>query len=435
MSPNPTSSPRAVPRHPEPPPREEAAPRRARPDAPARPFPQRAEHLFAQRLAGLNLRLAPLLAAAISAGALALAMIASGQDTSLLPPALWWVLVTAAALASAVLAWRRGRDGGASAPWSGTGAGWETALLLAAAAGLGLAGADLAAPGSARWLLTVLLAVCLVGLASIAARPLRFALVAALVLAPLAFRAAPQAPDVAVAAVVMFAVLVPVYGLVSLVLASAVRSDAEQRARLDRLEFTNEALFADRQALHTESRTDALTALANRRHLEETLRNEWSRCRRSRSPLSCVLLDVDHFKAYNDHYGHDGGDDCLRAVASLLADTSRRPGDLVARQGGEEFVLLLPETGSGGAATVAELIKRALAERDLPHAASPTAPRVTVSMGVATLVPDAERIPEELLKAADLALYEAKRSGRNCVVMADREALESARHAARGMIG
>ena len=87
------------------------------------------------------------------------------------------------------------------------------------------------------------------------------------------------------------------------------------------------------------------------------------------------------------------------------------------------------------AATVADLIKRALAERDLPHAASPTAPRVTVSMGVATLVPDAERIPEELLKAADLALYEAKRSGRNCVVMADREALESARLAARGMIG
>ena len=125
------------------------------------------------------------------------------------------------------------------------------------------------------------------------------------------------------------------------------------------------------------------------------------------------MLDIDHFKAYNDHYGHGGGDRCRKSVADILSNSTRRAGDLVARYGGEEFVLLLPETGNVGATTVADLLKIAVNGAAIEHLGSPLNSVLTLSLGVATLLPESDRMPDELLKAADFALYEAKRNGRN----------------------
>ena len=176
-------------------------------------------------------------------------------------------------------------------------------------------------------------------------------------------------------------------------------------------------LLLKRQAdlLRQLSFLDGLTGIANRRRLDEALRREWRRCARSHAPLSLVMLDVDHFKAYNDHYGHQAGDECLRAVAGVLADQTKRPGDLVARYGGEEFVCLLPETDGEGAVLVAERLREAVARQRLPHAVSPVAGHVTVSLGAATARPLTETPSDSLYQAADLLLYEAKRAGRNRV--------------------
>ena len=160
---------------------------------------------------------------------------------------------------------------------------------------------------------------------------------------------------------------------------------------------------------------DGLTGIANRRRFDDTMAREWRRCARSHLPLSLIILDVDHFKAYNDQYGHQAGDECLRIVAEVLAERARRPSDLVARYGGEEFVCLLPETDGSGATRVAEGFRAAVAERRIPHAQSPVAPYVTISLGVATVIPSVESSPDRLAEMADQLLYRAKRSGRNRV--------------------
>ena len=160
---------------------------------------------------------------------------------------------------------------------------------------------------------------------------------------------------------------------------------------------------------------DGLTGIANRRRFDDTMAREWRRCARSHLPLSLIILDVDHFKAYNDQYGHQAGDECLRIVAEVLAERARRPSDLVARYGGEEFVCLLPETDGPGATRVAEGFRAAVAERRIPHAQSPVAPYVTISLGVATVIPSVESSPDRLAEMADQLLYRAKRSGRNRV--------------------
>ena len=209
----------------------------------------------------------------------------------------------------------------------------------------------------------------------------------------------------------------------------------EQQNLLRLLEDTNKSLSEDREVLATESRTDALTGLANRRLLEESLGAEWNRCRRSHLHLSCVLLDIDHFKAYNDHFGHDGGDDCLKQVATVLADNIRRAGDLVARYGGEEFMVLLPSTDLDGGRKVAEQLHSAMLQAKIPHPASPVADVVSISLGVASYEPEGGMQPAELFKAADLALYEAKRQGRNRVALAGKETMDSARLAVQGLIG
>ncbi|OYD86411.1 diguanylate cyclase domain-containing protein [Azospirillum brasilense] len=167
--------------------------------------------------------------------------------------------------------------------------------------------------------------------------------------------------------------------------------------------------------LRTLSFNDGLTGIANRRRFDEVLLREWRRCGRAQLPLSLIMLDVDQFKPYNDHYGHQAGDECLRAVAQLLADQMMRPGDLIARYGGEEFVCLLPETDEDGAVQVAERMRQMVAERRLPHAVSHVADHVTISLGVATARPMLDDTPDRLTQLADGLLYEAKRAGRNRV--------------------
>jgi diguanylate cyclase (GGDEF)-like protein len=159
--------------------------------------------------------------------------------------------------------------------------------------------------------------------------------------------------------------------------------------------------------------TDALTGLANRRTLDQVLRHEWFRAQRSGQPLSLLMIDADHFKAFNDRHGHQAGDDALRSVAKVIADNVRRPADLVARYGGEEFSVILAETDSQGAQQIAEHI-RATVEQ-LPRVAGAESP-ITVSIGISTWTTSTDISLEQLLFAADKALYQAKESGRNRVV-------------------
>ncbi|MBC7683047.1 MAG: diguanylate cyclase [Ferruginibacter sp.] len=184
--------------------------------------------------------------------------------------------------------------------------------------------------------------------------------------------------------------------------------------RLDVTEMVlqRQALEQANQRLALLSATDGLTGIANRRHFDTTLATEWLRGARQQEPLTLLMIDIDHFKLYNDHYGHLAGDACLRRVAQLLATCVRRAGELVARYGGEEFVLLLPGTDQNHARLVAQHCIDALALECIPHAASPTAHYVTLSIGLTHTIPDAEHPPEILVDAADMALYRAKNAGR-----------------------
>jgi diguanylate cyclase (GGDEF)-like protein/PAS domain S-box-containing protein len=160
--------------------------------------------------------------------------------------------------------------------------------------------------------------------------------------------------------------------------------------------------------------TDALTGLANRRRFDQYLSAEWRRSMRDHQPLSLLMLDADKFKAYNDTYGHQRGDNCLKQIAEACMDVVSRPGDLIARFGGEEFVVVLPNTESAGALQVANEICEALRSRRLPHSGN-TAGIVTISAGCATLIPKFGRHAPELIEMADKALYRAKFNGRNQV--------------------
>lgn len=163
---------------------------------------------------------------------------------------------------------------------------------------------------------------------------------------------------------------------------------------------------------------DGLTNVHNRRYFDERLNSEWSRAQRNNTELSLLLLDVDFFKRYNDYYGHQAGDECLRKVAGAIKSAMKRPADLVARYGGEEFVCLLPDTNQEGAIYLAEEIKQAIIALNITHVASTIIPRVTVSAGVCVKPPTYQGSPEQLLRSADLQLYNAKENGRNCVCSA-----------------
>jgi len=164
--------------------------------------------------------------------------------------------------------------------------------------------------------------------------------------------------------------------------------------------------------------TDGLTGLANRRAFDERLQEEWARARRDCTQLSLLLIDVDHFKKFNDHYGHQAGDGCLRALGRILSAHAKRPADLAARYGGEEFAVLLPNTGPDGCAEVGEGIRRALHELSMLHAQNPPSRLVTASVGAATSLPSQTTTDcSMLVAAADRALYAAKDSGRDRLVM------------------
>lgn len=181
--------------------------------------------------------------------------------------------------------------------------------------------------------------------------------------------------------------------------------------------------------------TDALTGVANRRSFDEALPLEWARAHRTGQPLSLLMVDVDHFKAYNDCYGHPGGDECLRNVGSAMGLALRRPTDLLTRYGGEEFAALLPATDLAGAEDVAARIHSALQAAALPHARSTTAAHVTVSIGIGLYLPGALAASaagsppdgNELTRVADEALYAAKQSGRSCTWHFDLSTREPAR--------
>lgn len=164
--------------------------------------------------------------------------------------------------------------------------------------------------------------------------------------------------------------------------------------------------------LRTRASTDALTGLANRRKLDEVMKSEWMRSLRSGKPVSLLVIDVDHFKAFNDRHGHHGGDEALRNVATTIANNIRRPGDFVARYGGEEFVVVLGETDLDGARAVAEIIRNAV--QNLAPYAGDSDP-ITVSIGMASTQANADESVEALFSRADRALYVAKSNGRNRV--------------------
>ena len=160
---------------------------------------------------------------------------------------------------------------------------------------------------------------------------------------------------------------------------------------------------------------DGLTGVANRRRFDEALLSEWRQCQRAGTPLALLMIDIDHFKRYNDHYGHPTGDACLQQVAAVLKAAMQRASDLVARYGGEEFACLLPGCDQAAALAKAQALQAALAARAIAHAASPTAAWVTLSIGVEVARPQEGGRPAALVAAADAALYSAKHSGRNCI--------------------
>ncbi len=190
----------------------------------------------------------------------------------------------------------------------------------------------------------------------------------------------------------------------------------EQAALAERVRERTAELEEVNSRLEALSATDSLTGLANRRRFDEALAAEWTRAARSRQPLALVMLDVDHFKKFNDRYGHQAGDDCLKSIATTLRSGAQRPGDLAARYGGEEFVLILPNTDAEHARVLAEMLRKTVAGLGVRHQDSPEG-KVTASIGAAITVPigDSDHGRQELLHLADKALYRAKHAGRNRV--------------------
>ncbi|MDY6900532.1 MAG: diguanylate cyclase, partial [Cyanobacteriota bacterium] len=161
--------------------------------------------------------------------------------------------------------------------------------------------------------------------------------------------------------------------------------------------------------------SDGLTGLANRRYFDNYLQQEWKRLSRERAFLSLIMCDVDYFKNYNDTYGHQLGDECLRRIATVLKKSIKRPADLVARYGGEEFTILLPNTDLQGTIHLAEKIRLKIKSLNISHLDSDISDCVTLSLGVATTIPRINNSPQTLIAAADKMLYGAKSAGRNCI--------------------
>lgn len=163
---------------------------------------------------------------------------------------------------------------------------------------------------------------------------------------------------------------------------------------------------------------DSLTQLANRRHFDQYLSQEWKRMTRDKTPLSLIMCDIDFFKAYNDTFGHQAGDHCLQQVANAINLAAKRPADLVARYGGEEFIVVLPNTDSEGALRVANEIRTNIRTLEISHPSSQVSQYVTLSFGVASAIPTQETLPETLITDADKRLYQAKAEGHDLIALA-----------------
>lgn len=195
-----------------------------------------------------------------------------------------------------------------------------------------------------------------------------------------------------------------------------LEQDEEKTALVGSLELAREEMELVNQYLETLSKTDALTGIPNRRAFDLASAREWRQSAREQAPLSLLMIDVDNFKAFNDRYGHQAGDTCLREIAGVIARAVRRPGDMVARYGGEEFAVILPNTERVGAEKIAADILQSVSGRALAHEASIFG-HVTISIGAACLYPQPDSAVEQLTALADEALYIAKRDGRNRVQM------------------
>ncbi|NUN63796.1 PleD family two-component system response regulator [Pseudanabaena biceps] len=203
------------------------------------------------------------------------------------------------------------------------------------------------------------------------------------------------------------------------VLRQRVRRLLDQANLRQQLEAANQQLAVFVNELQRLVAIDGLTQVANRRCLDEYLEQECRRSQREQLPISLVLCDIDFFKNYNDNYGHQEGDRCLQEVAQAISHSTNRPADLVARYGGEEFAIVLPNTDIDGGVSVAIRATELVRSRQLPHSQSKIASYVTISCGVATILVGHDFQAADLLKAADLALYQAKADGRNCVRQMD----------------
>ncbi len=179
---------------------------------------------------------------------------------------------------------------------------------------------------------------------------------------------------------------------------------------------TREALEKANEALETLSRTDPLSGLANRRWFDERIQREWRRMQREKKPITILLCDVDLFKQFNDRFGHPAGDDCLRFVADRLTELAKRPADLAARFGGDEFAVIFPDTHEQGAGHLARTLKAGISTFDFSDIATGEKAAIALSIGTATAYPGESRTPERLISLADEALYKAKKAGRNRIV-------------------
>jgi diguanylate cyclase (GGDEF)-like protein/PAS domain S-box-containing protein len=188
--------------------------------------------------------------------------------------------------------------------------------------------------------------------------------------------------------------------------------DSTERHRLE------QSLLATNTKLKKLATVDSLTQIANRRKFDDYLEQEWRCALRGQQPLSLIMFDIDAFKRYNDHYGHQIGDDCLISIAQTVKLTVERAADVVARYGGEEFAVVLPNTNLSGAIAIAEQIHDAVKVLAIPHESSSVGPIVSISLGIASLVPTAVRSPADLIARADRALYAAKQQGRDRYVVA-----------------
>ncbi len=197
-----------------------------------------------------------------------------------------------------------------------------------------------------------------------------------------------------------------------------IRSVLKLKMEMDRRKILMKQLQESNRALKRLTLIDGLTSIANRRHFNQTMENEWKRMRRDKKALSLMMLDIDYFKKYNDHYGHQRGDDCLKIVAKAIAREAKRAGDLAARYGGEEFVVLLPDTPPRQAMEVARKIMKRIELLRIPHEKSLTSDYISLSIGVAGWDDITDGLfPRHLIEKADRAMYQAKKSGRDKVVL------------------